>query len=91
MGIGGLTARVGWARLHQYDVVASADGWSVEAVYARPWLLQWGMRRDTNYLGGRLTFRGGQVHISGAVLRDVSTSEKGTVVSVSAGLSIVEF
>jgi hypothetical protein len=49
------------------------------------------MRRDTNYLGGRLTFRGGQVHISGAVLRDVSTSEKGTVVSVSAGLSIVEF
>src|SRR5262245_29435439 len=46
VGIGGLSARVGWARLYQYDVVAAADGWSVEAVYARPWLLQWGLRRD---------------------------------------------
>lgn len=91
VGFGGLTARVAWTRLHQYDVVAAADGWSVEAVYSRPWLLQWGLRRNTNYLGGGLTFRSGLMQFSAALLTDVSTNASGTVVAVSAGMSIAEF
>ena len=91
VGVGGLTARLGWTRLHQYDVYAAADGWSFEAVYARPWVLQWGMRRDTNYLGGGVTFRDGLMQFSGALLTDVSTAARGTVIVVSAGMSLIEF
>ena len=91
VGAGGLTARLGWGRLRQYDVVAAADGWSVETVYARPWLLQWGLRRNTNYLGGGLTFRSGLMQLSAALLTDVSTNASGAVVTVSAGMSIAEF
>jgi len=91
VGIGGVTGRLGWARLHQYDVAAGADGWSVEAVFARPWRLQWGLQHNTNYLGGGLTFRSGLMQFSAAVLSDVSTKANGPVIAISAGMSIAEF
>src|SRR5262245_17184960 len=40
VGVGGATARIGWSRLMRHD--AGFEGVSVEALYVRPWAVQWG-------------------------------------------------
>ena len=85
-GVGGMTARLGWTRLFQYD--AGADGFSFEAVYVRPWYLRWGMESGRNYLGPGMTYRLGVTRISGAAL--VNTERGGWRVypSVSVGIAL---
>jgi hypothetical protein len=80
IGPGGISGRVGWTTLFEYD--AGMDGWSFDAVYVRPWLIEWGSRRGANYLGAGVTRYLGFVRISGAVVvsdsspRDVSPTVK---------------
>jgi hypothetical protein len=71
VGPGGVTTRVGWSRLMRHD--AGFVGVSVEALYVRPWLVQWGMRRNDNYLGLGASVYGGFVRLAGGVVRSVSS------------------
>ena len=82
-GVGGGTMRLGWADVGRAD--AGPGGWSVEAIYVRPWLLQWGMRRNANYVGATGTLYLGQIRFSGGLVRDVS-GHRGFAPKFEAGL-----
>ena len=70
-GPGGMTARSGWADLLETDV--GVEGWSVDAVWVRPWLMQWGLRRDTNYVGSGASYYLGPYRLSAAILANLSS------------------
>ena len=54
----------------RYD--AGFEGLSVEAMYVRPWIVQWGMRCNDNYLGFGGSVYGGFFRLAAGVLRNVS-------------------
>jgi hypothetical protein len=72
VGVGGATARVGWSRLMLAD--AGFGGMSVEALYVRPWAIQWGMRRNDNYVGAGASLYGGFFRLAAGVVRNVSSA-----------------
>ena len=84
IGPGGLSARIGWTDLFEYD--AGVDGWSFEAVYVRPWLIQWGSRRGSNYIGGGLTRYFGFLRLSGAIVVDTSLSSHDVSPTATLGI-----
>jgi hypothetical protein len=84
-GLGGFGGRLGYASLFQYD--AGTDGFSIEAVYVRPWLLRWGLQSGENYVGPGMTYRFGYVRLSGTTV--VATNGSRQVrPSVTLGLAI---
>ena len=66
---------------------AGFAGMSVEALYVRPWAVQWGMRRNDNYVGvgGSLYGFAGFVRLAAGVVRDVSAGS-GVVPKVELGI-----
>jgi hypothetical protein len=85
-GLGGFGGRLGYARLFQYD--AGTDGFSVEAVYMKPWLLRWGFHSGENYIGPGITYRFGYVKLSGAAMVSTKGSERQVRPSVSFGFAV---
>jgi len=84
-GPGGFTGRLGFARLFQYD--AGVDGFSIEAVYVRPWLLRWGLQSGEDYVGPGVTYRFGYLRVSGAAV--VATNgTKQVRPSVTIGIAV---
>lgn len=75
--------RVGWAHLKAHDV--GFGGWSYEAVYVRPWLLQWGMNKGGQYLGAGVTYHTSWWRLSGAVVTDTSRAAHRIVPTLKAG------
>lgn len=84
IGPGAVSGRIGWANMFEYD--AGVDGWSFEALYVRPWLLEWGARRGANYVGAGVTRYFGFLRVSGAV---VASDSKLLDVSPSIGFGFV--
>jgi hypothetical protein len=64
---------------------AGFEGISVEAMYVRPWIMQWGMRRNDNYLGFGGSVYGGFFRLAGGVVRNVS-SGNGVTPKVELGI-----
>lgn len=86
-GLGGVTGRLGWASLFNYD--AGSEGFSVEAVYVRPWVLRWGPKAGENYIGPGMTYRLGYARISGALLVRASAGTSWRVApSITLGFAI---
>jgi len=84
-GLGGIATRLGYASLFHYD--AGGDGFSVEAVYVKPWLLRWGLRSGENYVGPGMTFRFGYLRLSGAALIGENGSRRQLRPSVTFGIA----
>jgi hypothetical protein len=55
-GVGAVSGRVSWAKYAGTDVIGTV-GWSIDAVYVRPWVLKWGVARGGSYVGGGLSAR----------------------------------
>ena len=70
-GVGGTSIRIAWADLYSYD--AGIEGWSYEAVYARTWLLRWGLPTGASYVGAGITRYLGPIRTSGALLTNTDT------------------
>jgi hypothetical protein len=76
-GLGSADARVSWVDYVAYD--AGLAGWSIDAVYVRPWAMSWGMADGDSYIGAGASWLFGYLRMSGALVTNASSSERQVV------------
>lgn len=69
-GLGAGAARISWADYFSYD--AGRDGWSVDVVVIRPWLLGWAPGSGEVHVGAGGSWRLNYLRLSGALVRSMS-------------------
>ena len=66
VGLGAAVLRVSWAHYFEYDI--GPEGWSIDALVVRPWVVPWGYQRDTVYVGVGGNMRMGPLRVGAGVL-----------------------
>ena len=84
IGVGGFSARVGFANLFRYDI--GYDGFSFDVVYVRPWNIDWGLQAGDNWVGAGVSGYWGPLRLSGAVLTNASSRTGDLGTSMKIGL-----
>src|SRR5262245_23851277 len=84
VGPGGMSAKIGFASLFEYD--AGYDGYSFDLVYVRPWVVDWGLQRGSNWVGAGITRHLGWFRLSGAILTNVNSDAGGVGASIKVGM-----
>lgn len=80
-GVGGLSVRAGWAQIYGYD--AGFLGWSVEALYLRTWVLEWGFPTGSHYVGGGASAYLGPLRFSSGLMKNTSSGRFAATMSAS--------
>ena len=92
-GVGAVGVRVSWVDYFAYD--AGREGWSIDARYVRPWILNWGVARGVSYVGAGASWQFSYLRVSGALVtsprhrprRVVPVLHFGFVVPFTRGIS----